>query len=280
MRNLLIVVAALALLSSCISTKRLTYLQELPGKPVALDSAGFQTIQQSEYHLQVNDLLNIQIKSFNEEADKFFNLQDQQGGGMMRGGMMMGGGGNGNPMLYFTGYALDLNGDVRLPVLGDVNLQGLTVVEATNKINELLKQYFNDDLVFVKIQISGIRYTVIGEAINRENYVYANQLNIYQALASVGGLQVFADRRHVEIYRQYPEGIKRFEVDLTDRNVISNPMFLIQPNDIINIKPLKQRTWGIGDQGVNTLLTTISVITSSITFYFFLSSLRPNESND
>lgn len=280
MRNTLIVVAALALLSSCISTKRLTYLQELPGKPVELDSAGFQTIQQTEYHLQVNDLLNIQIKSFNEEADKFFNLQDQGGGGMMRGGMMMGGGGNGNPMLYFMGYALDLNGNVRIPVLGDVNLQGLTVVEATDKINDLLKKYFNDDLVFVKLQISGIRYTVIGEAINRENYVYANQLNIYQALASVGGLQVFADRRQVEIYRQYPEGIKRFEVDLTDRNVISDPLFLIQPNDIINIKPLKQRTWGIGDQGVNTLLTTISVITSSITFYFFLSSLRPNESND
>lgn len=276
MRKLLTFFGFALLLTSCISTKRLTYLQDQPGKPVLLDSLGFQPIQQTEYRLQVNDMLNIQIKSFNEEADKFFNLENNSNGGMR---MMMGGGqgGGGNPFLYFSGYSIDLNGNVQLPVLGNVYLQGLTVNEARDKINGLLKDYFNDNLVFVKLQISGIRYTVIGEANNVENYIFNNQVNIFQALAAVGGLNTFSNRKRVQIYRQYPEGIRMFEIDLTDRNVISNPMYLIQPNDIINVMPLRQRTWGIGEQGVQTILTSIGLITSSLTFYLFLTSLRPNE---
>jgi polysaccharide export outer membrane protein len=276
MRKIFIFLVFALLLTSCISTRRLTYLQEQPGKPVQLDSLGFQPIQQTEYRLQVNDMLNIQIKSFNEDADKFFNLENQNGGNrMMMGGGAQGGGGN--PFLYFMGYSLDLNGNVQLPVLGSVHLAGLTVNEAREKINTLLKDYFNDNLVFVKLQISGIRYTVIGEANNVENYIFNNQVNIFQALAAVGGLDVYANRRRVQIFRQYPEGIKMFEIDLTDRNVITNPMYLIQPNDIINVIPLRQKTWGVGEQGVQTILTSIGLITSSLTFYLFLTSLRPNE---
>lgn len=276
MRKLLLLLGVSILMSSCISTKRLTYLQEKPGKPVKVDSLGFIPIQQVVYRLQKNDLLQIQIKSFNEEADKFFNLQNGQNGNAMMqggGGMM----GNGNAMLYFNGYSLDINGNVRLPVLGDVNLEGLTIDEATDKLNNLLKDYFNDNLVYVKVQIAGIRYTVIGEGVGKENYYFHNQLNIIQAVASAGQMSVFANRQDVEIYRQYPEGMRVFTVDLTDRNVISDPMFLVQPNDIINIKPLRQRTWGVGEQGVQSILTTISVVTSSLTFYFFLRTLRPTE---
>jgi polysaccharide biosynthesis/export protein len=282
MRNLLLLAAAAALFSSCISTKRLTYLQDLPGKPIELDSNGFQPYYLSEYRLQKNDLLQIRIKTFNEETDKYFNYQDQDNNrmGMMGGGGM---GGSGNPMLYYSGYNVDLNGNVKLPVLGEVRLEGLTLKEATNLINKILKDYFNDNLVYVNVQLGGIRYTVIGEAGHRESYYFNNQLNILQALAAgqgggMGGAKsVFSDLRRVQVFRQYPEGFKMFELDLTDRRIISDPNFFIQPNDIISVRPLPQRTWGIGDQGIPTILTAISVITTSLTFYFFINNLRPTE---
>jgi polysaccharide export outer membrane protein len=280
MRNLLLLAAAAALLSSCISTKRLTYLQDLPGKPIELDSNGFQPYFPTEYRLQKNDLLQIKIKTFNEETDKFFNYQEQQNNRM---GMMGGGGqGNGNPMLYYSGYNVDLDGNVKLPVLGNVKLEGLTLPEATNLINEILKEYFNDNLVYVNVQLGGIRYTVIGEGQMRESYYFNNQLNILQALAAGGGgmggrQSIFADLRRVQVFRQNPEGYSSFELDLTDRRIISDPNFFVQPNDIINLRPLPQRTWGIGEQGIPTMLTAISVITTSLTFYFFINNLRPRE---
>jgi polysaccharide export outer membrane protein len=284
MRNLLLLAAAAALLSSCISTKRLTYLQDLPGKPIELDSNGFQPYYLSEYRLQKNDLLQIQIKTFNEETDKYFNYMDQTGG-MGRMGMMGGGGGSGNPMLYYMGYNVDVNGLVQLPVLGSVRLEGLTLPEAEAYIHQLLKTYFNDNLLFVKVQLGGIRYTVIGEGGQREVYYFNNQLNILQALAAggggggMGGMQksIYSDLRRVQIFRQFPQGYQMFELDLTDRRIISDPNFFVQPNDIINIRPLPQRTWGIGEQGIPTILSAVSLITTSLTFYFFIVSLRPSE---
>jgi polysaccharide export outer membrane protein len=282
MRNLLLLAAAAALLSSCISTKRLTYLQDLPGKPIELDSNGFQPYYLSEYRLQKNDLLQIQIKTFNDETDKYFNFADQQVGG---GGMMGGGGamGMGNPMLYYMGYNVDLNGLVQLPVLGGVKLEGLTLPEAEVRIQEMLKAYFNDNLLFVKVQLGGIRYTIIGEGVQRESYYFNNQLNILQALAAGGGgmggnqKSVFADLKRVQVFRQFPQGYQMFELDLTDRRIISDPNFFVQPNDIINLRPLPQRTWGIGEQGIPTILSAVSLITTSLTFYFFITSLRPTE---
>jgi hypothetical protein len=61
--------------SSCVSTKKLTYLQDKEGEPLEVDTAGYQKLRRTFYKVQVNDLLSVQFKSFNEEVDKFFNLQ-------------------------------------------------------------------------------------------------------------------------------------------------------------------------------------------------------------
>jgi polysaccharide export outer membrane protein len=58
--------------------------------------------------------------------------------------------------------------------------------------------------------------------------------------------------------------VKYYEVDLTDKRVVSDPRYWIQPNDIINIKPLKQRSWGIGETGFPTFLALLSAVSSSL----------------
>jgi hypothetical protein len=42
------------------------------------------------------------------------------------------------------------------------------------------------------------------------------------------------------------------DLDLTDINVM-NSLFYLQPNDYIYIKPLKQKTWGTGKTGIESL---------------------------
>jgi polysaccharide export outer membrane protein len=50
-------------------------------------------------------------------------------------------------------------------------------------------------------------------------------------------------------------------LDLTDIAVMKSPYYYIKPNDIIYVKPLKQKSWGTGITGVQTFTTVISILT-------------------
>lgn len=254
--SLLILIAA----SSCVSTEKLTYLQDKEGEPLELDTAGYQKLRRTFYKVQVNDLLDIRFRSFNEEEDRFFNLQSGQNQNMN-----MGGGGRGaNPQLYFTGYTVNSEGKIKLPVIGEVYVNGLTIEEIEHKLDKLALNYFMKDQVFIKVRLAGIKYTVIGELVAGQYFLFQNEANIFEALANAGGIDFLGNRYEVQIVRMHPEGVRYYELDLTDKRVISDPVFFIQPNDIINIKPLKQRSWGIGATGFQTFLSLLGAVSSSL----------------
>ncbi len=244
--------------TSCVSRKKLTYLQDKEGEPLEVDTAGYQKLRRSFYKVQVNDLLDIKFRSLNEEVDKYFNLSNQQNQQMQsaRGG---------NAAIYFNGYTIYSDGNIRLPVLNDVYVNGLSIEEIEAKLNSILKEYFDQDGVFVKVRLAGIKYSVIGEGNNEgQFYLYQNEANIFEALANAGGIDFLGNRYDVQIVRMHPEGVKYYNVDLTDKRVVSDPRYFIQPNDIINIRPLKQASWGIGTTGFGTFLALLSAVSSSL----------------
>lgn len=56
-------------------------------------------------------------------------------------------------------------------------------------------------------------------------------------------------------------------LDLTDKSVINSPNFYIQPNDYIIVKPLRQKSWGTGTTGtqtISTIIAALSLVTTTI----------------
>ena len=261
------------MLSSCVSTEKLTYLQDKPGATLELDTAGYQKLRRSFYKVQVNDLLDVRFRSFNEEVDRFFNLQNNQNGNM---GAVGAGGQGGSAQIYFNGYTINSAGKLKLPVIGEIYVNGLTIEEIEAKLDKLLLEYFNEDQVFVKVRLAGIKYTVIGEGANGQYFLFQNEANIFEAIANARGIDFLGNRYAVQIVRMHPEGVKYYEVDLTDKRVISDPRFFIQPNDIINIKPLKQRSWGIGETGFQTFLSLLGAVSSSLALIVAIQSYSRN----
>jgi polysaccharide export outer membrane protein len=255
--------------TSCVSTKKLTYLQDKEGEPLEIDTAGYQKLRRSYYKVQVNDLLDINFRSFNEEVDKNFNLQNGRAGGGMQGNMAQGGG----AQIYFNGFTVKSDGKLKLPVLGDVYVNGLTIEEIEAKINKILLDYFIKDQVFIKVKLAGIRYTVIGEGNNGQYFLFQNEANIFEAIGYAGGVDFLGNRYAVQIVRMHPEGVKYYELDLTDKRVVSDPRYFIQPNDIINIRPLRQRSWGIGETGFQTFLSLLGAVSSSLALIVAMRSL-------
>lgn len=244
MRNTLYLVVLVCLASSCISNKRITYLQNLPGNtPIGLDEfIPFATVDY-KYVLQPFDMVQIDFATSDAELTEAFSFQNSQRAGGIGGG---GGGGASDP-LYAFGYSIDQEGFVEVPKLGKIKIAGLTEEEAKVKVQEQINSFFKEQ-VFVKLGIAGIRYTTLGEfnAVG-VNIIYKNRATIFDALASSGETSLLGKKNKLFIIRQYEGGSKIHQINLNDRALLASPFYFIQPNDILYMEPMKIRQIGTAD---------------------------------
>jgi polysaccharide export outer membrane protein len=259
MRKLTIILLSLLFFSGCVPIERLTYLQEGEEKP------DYQ-LQHSSYLLQPNDILSVTIRSYDLETSQYFNISNTSGQAAIQAGDIM---------FYLQGYSVDLEGKINLPILGQVAVTGKTIAEIQVLVEMALKPYFTEEAVNVTVQLAGIRYAVVGEVNRPGKYVvYQNQVNIFEALANAGDISIVGDRKEVMIVRQMPEKVETFYLDLTDSRVINDPHYFIQPNDIINVQPLRQKSLGIGTTGFQTFSQLFSLLASTITLIIAINSLN------
>lgn len=240
----------LLILQSCIPNKKLIYLQDKDGKE-RVDSSLEEMAK--PYKIQINDLLYIDIKASEPELVAMFNVSKSEN----EANLINNGG------LYFTGYIVDVHGNIRLPILNELNVLGFTADEVRQKIEKsLLENYLNrSSNVFVTVKLAGLNYSVLGEVSRPgNNILFQERVNVLEAIANAGDALVTGDREDVLIIRQYPDGKQIHHVDLTDNNLLNSPYFYILPNDMIYIKPLKQKSWGVGTTGTQTLTTVLSIV--------------------
>ncbi|WP_298903205.1 polysaccharide biosynthesis/export family protein [uncultured Psychroserpens sp.] len=245
--------------TSCVPYKDIVYLQD---KNTPADSTQVMIEQQKPYRVQINDILNIRIKVLDQENVTIFN---PVGEGNLNA--------SGEERAYFDGFTVDVHGNIRIPDLGKFNVLGYTYEEIEKLIKDrLLEEQFKETAnIFITVKLSGLRYTASGEIGNPgSQVVYQERVNIFEAIANAGEIPLTGDKKDVQIIRQYPQGQKIHHLDLTDRNVMKSPYYYVQPNDIIYIKPLKQKILGTGTTGVQTITTVISVVSFLTTFILLL----------
>ena len=244
---------------SCVPHKDTVYLQNK-------DNAINDTIPhnltevQKPYRIQIDDILNIRIKVLDQDNVQIFNPTDD--GGVL--------GADSAERAYFDGFTVDLHGNIRIPSLGEINVLGYTVREIEETIKQkLLQEQFKETAnIFVTVKLAGLRITANGEVGNPGTItIYQNRVNIFEALANVGEIPLTGNKKEVKIIRQYPQGQKIHTLDLTDINVMKSPYYYLQPNDMIYVMPLKQKSLGTGTTAFETLRTVatiVSLFTSAI----------------
>lgn len=256
-----VLLSFIALFSACVPVKKLTYLQD----PEDKEPTSHQ-FQRSLYKIQPNDILNITIRNYDPETSSWFNIANANSGNALNAGDIL---------FYLQGYSVNMAGKITMPVIGDIMVQGLSIEEVQQKVLQNCYQYFENNSIDVSVRLAGIRYSVVGEVARPGKYViYQNQVNIFEALALAGDITMVGDRKEVIIVRQMPEKVELISLDLTSQEVLDNPYFFVQPNDIINIKPLPQKSLGIGTTGFETFTQILSVIASTITLIIAINSLN------
>ncbi|MNE00135.1 Polysaccharide biosynthesis/export protein [compost metagenome] len=174
--------------------------------------------------------------------------------------------------LYFDGFTVDDHGNIRVPILGEVNVIGYTVEEVRIKLEkQLLAEYFKTEAnIFVTVKLAGFRYTINGEiAAPGTKTLFQDHVTIMEAIANSGDITMTGNRKAVTVIRKSPTGVQMHDLDLTDINVMQSPYYYLQPNDYVYVKPLKQKSWGTGKTGLESL-TTIITLLSLVTTTFIL----------
>ena len=245
------------LATSCVPFKKTLYFQDDSGENQIIHGI---TEKPLPYRLQIGDIINIRIKVLDQNSVSIFNpISSSENLNA-----------NSAERAYFDGFTIDTHGNIRVPALGDINVLGRTTKEIEDLIKaQLLEEQFKETAnIFITVKLSGVRFTVNGEVGSPGTLtLFQERVNIFEALANAGEIPITGDKGDVLIVRQYPQGQKIHHIDLTKVSALNSPYYFIQPNDIIYVKPVKQKNWGTGTNGiqtVTTLLSVFSIVTSTI----------------
>lgn len=242
LRLIIVTMSFLGLLSSCVTSKKTTYLQEYVESEYPTEYFAPET-----YQIQPNDNLFIRVTTPDPQWSAMFNTVTIGAGSI----------GYSAQSVDLLSYTVNLDGDVEIPYLGSVHVAGRTISETKKIMDSLLTDYVTDAAITVKLVNNYI--SVLGEVSRPGRYpIYKEKLNIFQALAMGGDMSVYGNRHNVRLLRQTIDSTIIKEINLTDKNVIDSEFYYVMPNDVIYVEPMKGKFFGMSQFPYSVILSTIT----------------------
>jgi len=199
---------------------------------------GQENLLEYEPKIERNDVLRINVSSssVNEEIVAPFQMNRQ-------GGQSSGGGGNQNSSL--TGYLVSPEGTINFPVLGTVNVQGLSRTEIQQKLEKQIADYVRDPVVDVRIVNFSV--TVLGEVASPGRVqITDGRVTMPELLAMSGDVTYTGKRQNIRVIREV-NGVKSVGfIDMTETDLFSSPYFYLKQNDLVYVEPTYARMKSAG----------------------------------
>ncbi len=163
-------------------------------------------------------------------------------------------------------YLVEYDGKINLPIIGRVEIKGLTLREAEFLLESKYQEVYIDP--FILLNIANRRVTIFpgnggnGRVIPLEN----NNVTLLEALAQAGGITETGRAKRVKLIRGDLNDPQVFLIDLSTIQGVSKGNIILQANDIIYVEPV-----GVTRRQVLSELSPIlSFLTSLITLYIII----------
>jgi len=240
-------------ISSCIPQKETVYLQK-KSKQKNYENPYIEADSVTEkYILRPNDVLFIHVNTSNTKLSEFFNPSRS-------------GTGSSTNLSALYNYPIDDHYNIEFPFVGKINLKGCNRNLARLKIIDSLKPFLTDAQVTVRL--ADPSFVILGEVGNRGRIAMGkDQVTIFEAIALAGDARTFGKRKEIKVVRPIEDKFETFYVDLTDENILGSDKYYIYPNDIIYVRPMKAKTWGIGES------ISFGILTSALALYLTITAL-------
>ena len=94
------------------------------------------------------------------------------------------------------------DGKISFPLVGDIVAGGKTLTELKNEIKTKIHRFVPDPELTVSVaSVNSMSIYVVGKVNHPSRFVLNNNVNVLQALAMAGGLNPFADKNDIKIFR-------------------------------------------------------------------------------
>ena len=254
MKNTILHIIALsalaAALSSCGTAKRLGYLQDM------VPDVTYDMPLQPEAIIAKGDRMNITVYCSTPALAAPFNLST----GVSTVDPATASIGTEIVSTADNSYEVDNSGQINFPVLGKISVEGQTLT--------WLKEYLQDELIarkyikdpVVTVGFVNFKYTIIGEIASGVYYEPSGKINIIDALAKAGEPGESGIRNDIRVVRTV-DGLRRmYSIDLTSKNCFYSPVFFLQQNDLVYVRPRNDKH----DEKVNNTIGTVTTITTLV----------------
>ncbi len=236
--------------SSCISSKKLTYLDDLTPNQALRGTPKAAPV----YRIKAKDNLFVGIYTQDPDMSKIY---DPTGTGIQIPNAW-----DGLASRTVNGNIVDTDGTLNLPILGKIAVEGKTIAEAEDQITTAAKQYLKQ--VTVKVRVLNYKVTVLGEAkVPGIYYNYNNSITVFDAIGLAQGTTDFVKLKAVLVLRQTPTGTKTYSLDLNSKSALSSEGYYLQPDDVVILQPDKSK-------GLSQKLPLAAVIVGSISALLLL----------
>lgn len=239
-------------ITGCDSAKKIPYFQNLP------DSINATVAQAAftEPIIQPDDILSITVQTVDPSASASVNQEGIKG--IAIGGQQI------------SGFLVNKDGIVELPIVGEVKLAGLTTYQATRLIKERASKHFVTPNV--QVRFANFKVTVIGEVNRPAAYTVPNEkVSILDAIGLAGDLTIYGKRDNVLLIRESEKGREMIRFNLNNSELFDSPYFYLRQNDVVYVEPAKSKiaSTDAARTRLLSIITAVATLATVIVVRFF-----------
>lgn len=234
--------------SGCVPNRKIVYVQDSREMAVQQRENMYFIDEALDNTIRQGDELYIRVSSADETRTNF--NQDRQEYAR-------------DPSLI--SFTVDDDGKIKMPYVDRIKLSELTLLEASDKIEEELSQYLLYPSVFIRFVNNKV--TILGEVTSPGVYVFNyKNVNILQAIGYANDIGIFGNRKKVLVIREEGEFRSKNIIDLTSDELLTSPFYMVKSNDIIYVEPLHSKKWGLDVFPYDLLFSVVSLTIVVLTF--------------
>ena len=247
LRSILIFGVFCVLMSSCATKESIVLFQDDEQKDAQNTSENVSYLYENGT-IQKNDILKVSVSALDMMSVAAFVTDNIQAR---------------TPQQFLLdGFKVNENGKINLPLVGEVEVLGLTLNQASVFIQRELSKSIIDPIV--NLNFLNFRFTILGEVNNPGTFtVYNPKINLIQALGLAGDITITGKRNNIKLIREVGGTMTTTIIDLTKSDFIGTDVFYLQKDDIIYIEPTFTRITNSGYIGpLGSIATFISLLLS------------------
>ncbi|TDW48593.1 polysaccharide export outer membrane protein [Flavobacterium sp. 270] len=238
----------LFLLFSCGSKKNIVYYQNIDAMASVKDN-------NYEVKIQPDDLLMIIVSADDPEVALPFNLKTYSIASSNRLDVTRG-------QETVQLYLVDQGGNIEFPVIGKLNIAGLTRTEVLKLMQNKIGAYIKNPIL--NLRIMNFKISLQGEVNLPGTYpINSERVTLIEALSMAKDLTIYGKRDNILVIRE-TNGIKSFNrVDITKSDFINSPFYYLSQNDVVYVEPNKTKVnSSVVGPNTSVIISAVSILVS------------------